>query len=369
MNELLYSLKEITKFRDIIRCAQLYYGLIEGYEGGMTQNEVARKLNLTRNQVVTLLQEVRNRGLLEVKLRVPRALEWEQHVIAAYEKDYGLRDVRIVIDTSFPNENCSRSRQTSGHRTSGIASTIQAVGEEAAKYIKNVVTNGEVIGVGGGRTVLAMASALSAGMFEWLRIFPLAAGGPIQITANSVVATIAAKCANQDKTEAYGLYVPPLTIRSIDESKKEKEFYLSRQEIREVYEAAHNINVALFGIGSLTTEAGRRRTEEYLKADDALITDAIEQGAVGNILQQFFDADGNLVECQLSHRNLAVPLEHLQKIASEFPAKRVIALASGKDKCEAVLAAIKGRFFNVLITDTTIAEFLLGNSHSLPIKG
>ena len=365
MNEL-YSLKEITKLRDIIRCAQLYYGLIEGSEGGMTQNEVAQKLNLTRNQVVTLLQEVRNRGLLEVKLRVPRALEWEQHVIGAYEKDYGLRDVRIVIDTSLPNENCSRSRQTSG-----IASTIQvpktdqfsgqAVGEEAARYIRNVVPDGEVMGVGGGRTVLAMASALPAGMFEWLRIFPLSAGGPIQITANSVVATIAAKCANQDKTEAYGLYVPPLSIRSIDESEKEKEFYLSRKEIREVYEAAHNINVALLGIGSLTTEAGQQRTAEYLKADDALIADAIEQGAVGNILQQFFDADGNLVKCQLSHRNLAVPLEHLKKMASEFPAKRVIALASGKDKCETVRAAIKGRLFNVLITDTTIAEFLLSN--------
>ena len=365
MNEL-YSLKEINKLRDIIRCAQLYYGLIPGHESGMTQNEVAQNLDLTRNQIVTLLQEVRNRGLLEVKLRVPRALEWEQHVIAEYEKDYGLRDVRIVIDTSIPNENCSLSR-----KTSGTASTIQvpkidrfsvqAVGEEAARYIRNVVPDGEVIGVGGGRTVLAMASALPSGMFEWLRIFPLSAGGPIQITANSVVATIAAKCANQDKTGAYGLYVPPLSIRSIDESEKEKEFYLSRKEIREVYEAAHNINVALLGIGSLTTEAGQQRTAEYLKADDALISDAIEQGAVGNILQQFFDADGNLVKCQLSHRNLAVPLEHLKKMASEFPAKRVIALASGKNKYEAVRAAIKGRLFNVLITDTTIAEFLLNN--------
>ena len=357
MNEL-YKFKEITKLRDIIRCAQLYYGLIEGYEGGMTQNEVARRMNLTRNQVVTLLQEVRNRGLLEVKLRVPRALEWEQHVIAAYE-GYGIRDVRIVIDTSLPNEN--HRLKSSSIDNFSEASTIQAVGEEAARYTRNVIPNGEVIGVGGGRTVLAMASALPAGMFEWLRIFPLSAGGPIQITANSVVATIASKCANQDKTEAHGLYVPPLTIRSIDESKKEKEFYLSRKEIREVYEAAHQVNVVLFGVGSLTTEAGRQRTAEYLKADDALIADAIEQGAVGNILQQFFDADGKLVQCQLSHRNLAVPLEHLQKIASEFPAKRVIALASGKDKCEAVRAAIKGRLFNVLITDTAIAEFLLGN--------
>lgn len=370
MNEL-YSLKEINKLRNIIRCAQLYYGLLEGYEDGMTQNAVAQKLNLTRNQVVTLLQEMRNRGLLEVKLRVPRALEWEQHVIVKCEKDYALRDVRIVINTSLPNENCSRSRAENqrmrpfeaerSEQTSGTTSTIQAVGEEAARYIRNVVPNGEVIGVGGGRTVLAMASALYAGMFEWLRIFPLAAGGPIQITANSVVAAIAAKCANQDKTEAYGLYVPPLTLRSIDESTKEKEFYLSRREIRDVYEAAHNVNVAFIGIGSLKTEAGRRRTAEYLFADDTLIADAIEQGAVGNILQQFFDADGNIVKCQLSHRNLAVPLEHLRKIAAEFPAKRVIALASDKDKCEAVKAAMKGRFFNVLITDTTVAEFLLSN--------
>jgi len=357
MNELLYGLKEINRLRNIIRCAQLYYGLIPGYEGGMTQNEVARQLNLTRNQVVTLLQELRKRGLLEVKLRIPRALEWEQHVIAAYEKNYGLRDVRIVIDTSASSEET---------KTNSLpldifkeVSAIQAVGEEAAQYIRNIVPNGEVIGVGGGRTMLAMASELPDEMFEWLRIFPLSAGGPIQVTANSVVAAIAAKCIDQDKTEAHGLYVPPLTIRSIDESEKEKEFYLSRQEIREVYEAAHNINIALIGISSLTTEVSRQRTAEYLKADDALIMNTIEQGAVGNILQQFFDAEGNLVDCQLSHRNLAVPLEHLRQFAAEFPAKRVIALASGKDKCEAVRAAIKGRLFNVLITDTTIAEFLL----------
>jgi DNA-binding transcriptional regulator LsrR (DeoR family) len=359
MNELLYSLKEITKLRNIIRCAQLYYGLIPGYEGGMTQNEVARQLNLTRNQVVTLLQEMRDRGLLEVKLRVPRVLEWEQHVIARYEKDYALRDVRIVIDTLIPNAN-HKAKSSLAARFSEV-STIQAVGDEAARYIRNVVPDGEVIGVGGGRTVLALTSALPNGMFDWLRIFPLSAGGPIQITANSVVAAIAAKCSDQDKTEAYGLYVPPLTLRSIDDSAKEKQFYLSRNEIRAVYEAAHNVNVAFLGIGSLKTEAGRRRTAEYLFADDTLITDAMEQGAVGNILQQFFDADGNIVDCQLSHRNLAVPLEYLRQIAAEFPARRVIALASGKDKCEAVLAAIKGRFVNVLITDATVAEFLLND--------
>jgi DNA-binding transcriptional regulator LsrR (DeoR family) len=66
---------------------------------------------------------------------------------------------------------------------------------------------------------------------------------------------------------------------------------------------------------------------------------------VGHIALRFFDAQGSLVRTSLDDRTLSITAEQLQKT------KRVVAVAGGPSKVNAIRAALRGGFIDVLITD------------------
>jgi DNA-binding transcriptional regulator LsrR (DeoR family) len=78
-----------------------------------------------------------------------------------------------------------------------------------------------------------------------------------------------------------------------------------------------------------------------------------KHGAVGDICLQFFDAAGMPVRNPLGDRVLGITLPQIKKV------KRVIALAGGKRKTNAILSALLGRWVNVLITDRYTAKAIL----------
>ena len=85
-------------------------------------------------------------------------------------------------------------------------------------------------------------------------------------------------------------------------------------------------------------------------------------GVVGEINYQPFDAEGRIVDRPelrvLSRRILSVEGERLQAL-SRRPDRRVIAIAGGRGKVDALRGALQGRFLNTLVTDADAATALL----------
>ena len=77
------------------------------------------------------------------------------------------------------------------------------------------------------------------------------------------------------------------------------------------------------------------------------------QGAVGDILSHFIDANGQLVDAAFDERMISTPLETLKEL------KNVIGVAGGKDKIESIRAVLNGQYLDVLITDEITAAALL----------
>ena len=69
------------------------------------------------------------------------------------------------------------------------------------------------------------------------------------------------------------------------------------------------------------------------------------QGAVGDICLRLFDIDGRPIESQVNERVIAVSLEQLARV------DRLIGVAGGPRKYQAIRAALRGRLVNVPITD------------------
>ena len=76
---------------------------------------------------------------------------------------------------------------------------------------------------------------------------------------------------------------------------------------------------------------------------------------MGDICLRFFDHQGKIIKSPLMNRVIGIELNDLKK------AKRVVGIAGGVRKIPAILAALRGGWINVLLTDRLTAEKLLSD--------
>jgi lsr operon transcriptional repressor len=120
--------------------------------------------------------------------------------------------------------------------------------------------------------------------------------------------------------------------------------------IQQVLKQACDVEYALVGVGTPTEDATIVHMG-YLNAEEA--RGLRERGVVGDILGQFFDADGNVVDLPIHDRRIGIELSDLSHIP------RVVGVAGGLHKTAAILGALHGGFLDVLITNELAAIRLL----------
>src|SRR5439155_10511450 len=157
---------------------------------------------------------------------------------------------------------------------------------------------------------------------------------------------------------AYALPVQHLV--SLREIERERRRLLRDPEVRQIYDAAQAVDVALCGIGMIGDQ-----TPGFCALAESFgisVKRLRQLGVVGEINYQPFDAEGEIVDQPelraLMRRLLSVDGARLQAL-SKRDDRRVIAVAGGKDKRHAVRGALAGGFLNVLITDEDLAGLLL----------
>ncbi len=121
--------------------------------------------------------------------------------------------------------------------------------------------------------------------------------------------------------------------------------------VRAAMDQFRRMTIAFVGIGALQpsvmlANSGNAFTNEELQ-------DLARRGAVGDISLRFFDRDGAPVHGPLDERVISVTLEELKKTP------RVVGVAGGDRKVEAIRSCLTGGFVNVLVTDKFTAEKLL----------
>ena len=74
---------------------------------------------------------------------------------------------------------------------------------------------------------------------------------------------------------------------------------------------------------------------------------------MGDIGLHFFDVLGNPIPSEVDDRVIGVGLDVIRSLP------RVVGIAGGNSKVNAVLGALRGKFINTLITDADTAQVLL----------
>ena len=150
-------------------------------------------------------------------------------------------------------------------------------------------------------------------------------------------------------SERTGAEAYPVPTPVIASSVKERKLLQTQRSFITIESLVDRANVTFVGIGNIGWNAP---LHESGFINDKEITELMELGAVGEVAGWAYDKHGVLLKKGTNTRIAGVPLEQ--------PVQRLtIGVAGGLHKKEALLAALKGRLINGLITDEAVAESIL----------
>jgi DNA-binding transcriptional regulator LsrR (DeoR family) len=313
----------------MVRCLELYY------RQQRSQKQIAEALGVSAATVSRLLKRAFADGLVRVELDLPRVPQLEARLV----ERFGLRDAVVVA-------------------TGGRGDLREEIGLAAAAYFETVADHGMRVGLSCGHTLYEMVRHLRDRRFRDLVLYPLSGETTLRLVdifPNTLVGMMAAKY--RPHVTAYAL--PVQHLASLAEIDRVRRRVVRDPEIRRIYDAAQDVDIALVGIGMIgeQTPGFCSVAESY----GVSVRRLGQLGVVGEINYQPFDANGKVVAepelRALMRRVLSVGAGRLQALARR-PDRRVIALAGGRPKIEAIRGALRGRFVNVLVTDDVAASAL-----------
>ena len=235
----------------------------------------------------------------------------------------------------------------------------KTVAREGAYYLEEIAWSGAKIGLSGGKTLYFLVTYLEPERLSGLHLYPLTLTPILTmpgLTANAMVGMMSTKYPD---TTAYNLPTIPVTSR--EEYEKQMS---TNSEMLKIYRDIWEVDIMVLGIGYLTGPLPGFRAlaqqELNLTAEELAA-----KGVVAEINHTPIDAQGepmlNTADKELAaltQRVIGVGALELRERA-ERSDRYVVAVAGGPDKTEAIRACLKGKYFNVLITDSYVAEALV----------
>ena len=149
------------------------------------------------------------------------------------------------------------------------------------------------------------------------------------------------------------LYLIPSTL--LLSSGEVRQALRKEPDVEEIFRMIPLSSMSVVGIGSMNDQATILKNGILNQNDFTFLK---MQGAVGDVLSHFLDKNGNPISIELEDRLMSTPLEELRKLDN------VIGVAGGTRKAEAILAALRGRYLDILITDEETARLLLEASEA-----
>jgi deoxyribonucleoside regulator len=290
---------------------------------GNTQNDIAIQLGISRVMVIRLLADAKRRNEVRVTISSPfsEGVQLEREI----EKKFGINRV-IVAPFSSPDED-----------------PVKVISAAAGYFISNEMRAGLTVGVGWGRTLFSSLPYISGGTLEDFRVVSLLGG--IAAARRFNPAEFAWQFAELFQGEGFLIPAP-----AVVDSPETKHALLERCGLSAIFEMVEQLDIALLSCGGISALTTSYRTG-YLSESDR--RSLIEAGAVGDILYNFIDAHGNIVDHEVNRRVISANLTRLRRIPEK------VLISGGKEKYAALKASIQTIAPTTLITDQFSARFLL----------
>jgi DNA-binding transcriptional regulator LsrR (DeoR family) len=299
------------------RAAWLYFA------AGLTQSEVADRLNIQSTKAHRLIARASREGMIRVFVEGPVAeCVALENTLA---ERYGLSFCRVAPDLGEGDL------------------PLKALALEGASFLRQTLERGDhkVIGVGHGRTLAAVVEQLPQTPAREVQFVSLLGGLTRKFAANPF--DVIHRLAERTGAEAYLLPVPVFANSVADRAVLMQQF-----GIADVFALARKASLLFVGIGQIHSD-GFLVSSGMIRPDE--VTELKREGACADLLGHFFNADGALLDIDLSARATSMNPEELKKHS-------IVAVAGGLAKVAALRAVLKSGLLHGLIIDEVTASAL-----------
>ena len=292
------------------------------YVEEMTQSDIAEALGVGRITVVRLLSEAR--AMNEVRVTLARDAAIDSSVEIALQKAWAIPEVIVAP------------------RSSREVDPRAAIAAAAGPYISRLLRPGMKLGLGWGETLNRVLGYIEERPVPDLSVVSLL-GGITRVRAANPT-EFAWQFARLFGADCFLLAAP-----AIVDSVATKTALIDRCGLDEVFEFAKSLDAICVGVGSIHPKS----TNFHGMISEAEQESLRKQGACGDMLYNFFDVQGRLVDHPINERSMSVPPALLRAA----PVR--ILVAGGSEKLEAMIGAFRLLRPTVVVTDEMTATGLL----------
>lgn len=214
----------------------------------------------------------------------------------------------------------------------------------------------------GGKAVQDMVMRITQ-RYDQLAVYPLSCAGLPEDISFSADAVISAFCRKYPGVGVEGRNVP-ITVEAaklIGPSALNDLICQMEKDIR------FNVDYAFTGIGNVKKDSAIVKLyKKFYTSNNPQEIDVVkeltEMNIVGDILYRAIGSSGNIIPIQtIDSRVVGINPSVLQELNNNQKTKKVkiVGVASGADKAEPILAAIRGKYINILATDESAAQRII----------
>lgn len=294
------------------------------YIGGNTQEEVASKLNVSRQAAQRLVALAVSEKLIKFRLDHPLKECIELAEMLRDKFQLSLCEV-VPSDTSKIDD-------------------LSGIGVCAADYLETylLAKAPTILAFSSGRTLRAMVEQIPSMDQPQHKIISII--GNLSHYGRAGRHEVVMHLADRVGSQAYPVPTPVVAT-----SVEERQLLQTQRSFITVKTLAEQAKVTFVGIGHIVWNAPLHQ-DGFI--NDEEVAKLIELGAVGEIAGWAYNYEGVLLQEGINSRVASVPLQQ--------PAQRlVIGVAGSEKKAEAILAAMRGKLITGLVTDKAVAEAIL----------
>lgn len=289
------------------------------YLSNHSKVDIARSYGISRFQVARHLEEARALGIVRIDVRFPAAaVDLEPARLAA-----SLGVERVRISPTGPDDRATRESMAKG----------------TAEELMAAAAQGSTVGISWSRVL-----DLAAGYVTRLPpcdVVQLAGALPVPGSGNSL--ELVHNLGRHSGVQTWPLWAP-LVVENAGTADS-----LRRQpEIAETLSKADALDAAIVAVGAWMPGL----STVWNRVDNRIRLEASRAGAVAECSGRLLDAAGRPVDSELDERVLAVTVAQLQRTP------KVVAVAQGAARADAVRAVLAAGFVTTLIIDEELAVAL-----------
>jgi DNA-binding transcriptional regulator LsrR (DeoR family) len=310
---------------DFTSMRQMHAVLVRHFIEGRKQAEIAEEMNLSTSKVNRIIAQARRSGMVKISIETPfqRLMELERQLVAS-----GLVQGAIVSPTVSDNDG----------------TRLAQVGQAAAAHLAEMLRDGDILGISGGKAVAAVVDALTVERPIDVQVVPLTGG--VQGMFHTDVNNLASRLAERLGGRSLQLHAPLFAERA-----DQREMLMNMGSVKDVLDLGRRATACLVGIGSITTPGSSYFDLQPLPAPDRAMLPGL--GVMAEFLGHLVHDRGQVANFSLNQRLVALRPDEIRHCG------RVIAVAAGEDKVGPIRSVLRGGYVSTLVTDEDTATTIL----------